>query len=374
MGICEDIKDALKKFEITKIEGQPTDEDLSLLRKELSNAAGSIATQNGGGEHGHVGLVLEDAEYRLISNGNAAYVIPTNPGAYPATVDPNDAAVRERQVAEHKAEIVEYETHHGVQNFLRQAIVKAVDPEWLVAIEDENLGFNHLTPLQMLTHLRGVGGTLDEMDVTELTMNLQKEWDGIETPASHFARGDKFERQLLKVGQNRNPELRLAFGVATFKKSGQFENALREWDATPATNKTFANFRVFMQKEYGKCHKQNKSTASSVGHGIANTLTEKEVDQFTHLEAQAMIFAEVANSINEKSAQQFKEMMELFKKELGSKGNVPNPPNPTPNPNAKKKKLCPHCNMEVYHKPEKCFELEANAEKRPAGWKSKKST
>lgn len=87
-----------------------------------------------------------------------------------------------------------------------------------------------------------------------------------------------------------------------------------------------------------------------------------------------MIFAEVANSINEKSAQQFKEMMELFKKELGSKGNVPNPSNPNPNPNAKKKKLCPHCNMEVYHKPEKCFELEANAEKRPAGWKSKKST
>jgi hypothetical protein len=30
--------------------------------------------------------------------------------------------------------------------------------------------------------------------------------------------------------------------------------------------------------------------------------------------------------------------------------------------------------MEVYHKPEKCFELEANASKRPEGWKSKKST
>jgi hypothetical protein len=67
MGIREDIE-ALKKFEVTKIKGQPTDEDLSLLRKELSNAAGSIATQNGGGEHSHVGLVLEDAKYRLILN------------------------------------------------------------------------------------------------------------------------------------------------------------------------------------------------------------------------------------------------------------------------------------------------------------------
>jgi hypothetical protein len=86
-GFPQDIDDALKKFEITKIEGQPTDEDLSLLRKELLNATDSIATQNGGREHGHVRLVLEDAKYRLISNKNAAYVIPTNTGAYPPTVD-----------------------------------------------------------------------------------------------------------------------------------------------------------------------------------------------------------------------------------------------------------------------------------------------
>jgi hypothetical protein len=40
----------------------------------------------------------------------------------------------------------------------------------------------------------------------------------------------------------------------------------------------------------------------------------------------------------------------------------------------KKKKKYPHCEMEVYHKLEACFELEANAAKCPAGWKSKKST
>jgi hypothetical protein len=38
-------------------------------------------------------------------------------------------------------------------------------------------------------------------------MGLLKEWDGIETPASFFARGDRFERQLEKVGQTKNPEL-----------------------------------------------------------------------------------------------------------------------------------------------------------------------
>jgi hypothetical protein len=73
--------------------------------------------------------VLEDAEYKLISKGNASYIVPTNPGPYPTKFDLNDAAVHEcQEVAEHKAEIeiLAYETHHvGVQNFLRQAIAKA---------------------------------------------------------------------------------------------------------------------------------------------------------------------------------------------------------------------------------------------------------
>jgi hypothetical protein len=63
MGIHHDVEQGLEKSEITKIDGQPTDEDLNLLTKELTNAAGSVATQNGGGEHGHVGMVVDEAEY-----------------------------------------------------------------------------------------------------------------------------------------------------------------------------------------------------------------------------------------------------------------------------------------------------------------------
>jgi hypothetical protein len=56
-----------KNYEITKIDGQPTDEDLNLLTKELTNADGSVATQNGGGEQGHVGMVVKEAKYITFS-------------------------------------------------------------------------------------------------------------------------------------------------------------------------------------------------------------------------------------------------------------------------------------------------------------------
>jgi hypothetical protein len=194
--------------------------------KELTNAAGSIATYNGGGEHGHVGMVIDEAEYITFSRSGARLIVPTNPGAYPTTVDA-DEVIRERQIAEHKAECIAYETYLGVENYIRRMIVMSIDHEWLAEVESETMGFNHLSPKDLLNHLRNVGGSLDHMDVTELFTNIQKPWDGIEAPAAHFARGDKYERQLLKVGQNKNPELRLAFALATFQASGEFESALR---------------------------------------------------------------------------------------------------------------------------------------------------
>jgi hypothetical protein len=82
-----------------------------------------------------------------------------------------------------------------------------------------------------------------------------------------------------KIGQAKNPTLRLAFALLTFQSSGENEPALREWKAKPKTDQTFVKVRVFMQKEFEKHNKQNKTTAKSVGHGIANSITDKEVKQ-----------------------------------------------------------------------------------------------
>jgi hypothetical protein len=107
-------------------------------------------------------------------------------------------------------------------------IVKSIDHEWLAEIESETMGFNHLSPKALLTHLCSVGGSPDHMDMTKLIANIQKPWDGIEAPAVYFAQGDKYECQLLKVGQKKNPELWLAFALAMFQAAGEFESALRE--------------------------------------------------------------------------------------------------------------------------------------------------
>ena len=102
------------------------------------------------------------------------------------------------------------------------------------------------------------------------------------------------------------------------------------------------------------------------------SVTNKDVREIEQLKAQALMIAELANSMQEQSQKQFKEMIELFKATLDK--NLPPPTNPKKVAEGKKKKKCQHCRLEVYHKPKSCLELEANTAKRPVGWMSKKST
>ena len=146
--------------------------------------------------------LLKRAKYITFSRNGDRFLVPMNPRPYPTSANAN-AVIRERQIAEHKAETVEYKTYLGVENYLCRMIAKSINHAWLAKVESKTMGFNYLSPKALLNHLRNLGGSLDHMDVTELISNIQKPWDGIKTPAAHFARGDKYERQLLKVGQEK---------------------------------------------------------------------------------------------------------------------------------------------------------------------------
>lgn len=58
MGILQDVFNALQAFEITKIDGQPTDDDINKLTTQLTAALVTILTGNGGGKLGHIGIVV----------------------------------------------------------------------------------------------------------------------------------------------------------------------------------------------------------------------------------------------------------------------------------------------------------------------------
>jgi hypothetical protein len=59
-----------------------------------------------------------------------------------------------------------------------------------------------------------------------------------------------------------------------FKSTGEFNAAVREWEAKPAANKTWANIKIFISTEYAKENKQNKLTAKQFKANAINEQAE----------------------------------------------------------------------------------------------------
>ena len=98
MGIKQDIEDSLNKFDISKIDGP--------INPGFRAMLATVPTTNGGGDHGHMGMILDDAEYTSFSTGATSFVAPQNPGSFPTTIS-MDEEDHLRQIAEHKQLIIE---------------------------------------------------------------------------------------------------------------------------------------------------------------------------------------------------------------------------------------------------------------------------
>ncbi len=111
---------------------------------------------------------------------------------------------------------------------------------------------------------------MDDTEIMDLNIKMLEPWDGMEAAVMMFARADKYERQLERHSIPKQPELRLLYAMSIYQISGQFDAAMQEWHAKTPANKTFLNFRVYIQNKYTKQVKHNRSTAGSVRKGIAN--------------------------------------------------------------------------------------------------------
>ena len=379
MGLRADIRDEVRKETATKIHGQPTDHDVTLLEKELIAIAATIPSTLGGGNHGHAGLIVEPAKY-LTMTGGTAFIQPGNPGIYPAGLAPNAAAgTRAREEAEHKELIAQYEIHKGVEQALKDIIIQAVDEDYLLEIEDETLGFLNETPRSMIIHLRNRGGALDFADTKTLLTERDQEWDASEIPTIYFNRVEKAMQQLTRAGITSDLKERTDMALYYLKSTGEYDAAVREWETKPVATRTWANIKIFMSTEYAKENKQNKQTAKQMKANAIEEQAEATEELIANL---TEAHTRQIEALIKANTEAMKEMMNLVK----DKTITPiNPTNQTSEEKKKKREekqkkflnapICKHCGKKHPSKKEdECWELDKNAASRPASWKPTKST
>ena len=88
--------------------------------------AACVPTTFGGREHGHIGMIMENAEYIAFSNGGVSFVMPTNPEEYLMTVS-IDAVTQEHEIVGQKAKQDKWKTYLGVTKTLHLKLKGAVN-------------------------------------------------------------------------------------------------------------------------------------------------------------------------------------------------------------------------------------------------------
>jgi hypothetical protein len=377
MGVRADIREEVRKETVTKIHGQPTNQDLTTLEKELIAILANIPTTLGGGNHGHAGILMEPTRYLLTAG--VPFNNPANPGNYPLNIAGNAAAgVRARAEAEHKEEVREYETYQGVIQATKDIFLETVDHEYLIEIEDEILGFLNQTPTDMLNHLRNRGGALDFADTKTLLAERDGEWDASEVPQLYFNRVEKAIQGLTRAGINSDLNERRGMALYYLKASGEFDAAVREWENRPTVNKTWQNIKTFISAEHAKENKQNKLTAKNFKVNMIEEqaeATEELIAALTEKHTQQI------ESLIKSNTEAMKQMMSLIKNDRKEPGDKKQPDEEKKKKREERRQkfndapVCKHCGKKHPTKKEdECWELEVNKASRPVNWKSSKNT
>jgi hypothetical protein len=172
------------------------------------------------------------------------------------------------------------------------------------------------------------------------------------------------------------------------------EDQMVVWENKPTADQTWINLQTYFMETWLKRCQYSVATAKQSCFKEAALAAQEQASAEEEGETQAMMFALLqdhhktqleAMTVANKATMDA--TMEQINTILGGGGggggrtikqnkeNTPPTTNATRGGNNKakkvkcKKKLCPHCNMLVFQKPDRCYKLDANKDKRWVGWK-----
>ena len=268
------ITDILSGFphkELTKLssEATPSAFDVRKLKKQCIQNAITVPSSLGGGNHGHVGILLTQAEYLAMTGQATAYNAPVEPAipAYAGTAAVVQGARDQYELRQHQ-----YLLHVAMARILKDMIIQAVPDYAIRTLHDENFGYAAVTPEQLLTHLITTYGTIDEEDMAKNIEQCKTLWDPTTTIETMFSKLAEHRHFATEGGDPISDAQALLYMVEGVEKSGVFAEALKDWRKKARARRTLDNFKLHMlHADKERCREVTAGTA-----GMANKATKTD--------------------------------------------------------------------------------------------------
>ena len=257
---------------LTKIQGIPTYEPLRKIKNEMKANAASVPCDLGGGNNGHLGLILSLAEYANVSP--TPYIRPVHPGNLNIPVGtPNYEATR--LTSDHKELIRLNREANNIEASLLKQLGHALPDLYLKSFRNQfSNTFTSDIPT-ILHYLFTTYGyiTPEELKGQEETL-ISKVFD-IQQPLIILF-GELEELQQISVAAL-NPYTgtqMVNIGIKLIKNFNDFEKGLISWFERPVGEHTLINLKTHFEREYQALRRVRGTTMRNAAYfQQANALT-----------------------------------------------------------------------------------------------------
>ena len=279
----------------TKIIGEPTFDQLKTLHSHLKINAQCIHSSRGGSAHGHLGLVLSAVDYQQLTL--TPFIRPVDPGDF---LLPTNINITMDQIAvlreNHKSLRAQFEKVDNVEAALKQFLVEAIEPDYLLEIRNPTTENLEGTIPQIMRSLFQSYGDLTAKELLKKQQTLTNYvYDPHQPIDKLFQVAQEYQDYATFHGTPQPPTTIITTVYEVLRKTTKFQRALEDWSAKPANEKSWENFKRGMRKASKNLREHTPDTSGQAGfsnqvveditQGVANMLqpsdeTNNEAQQF----------------------------------------------------------------------------------------------
>ena len=402
------------------IVGQPTTESMDRMTEQMAQMVAPVKTTAWGGLHGSLALVLDDTDYAIVTRG---VVTATNRVDQPPAVHPNiDDQTTQRELLRLQAETKKlqtaFELQEAVTNIGVQRIIDSVEEQYVAELNEDYFGYANQTIKSVLAHLRTKWCKVMTKERTDATDAFYHSWVPSTTHVITFGRQlTKLQKKCRTINVIISDEAKTLHFVGQMYKSDYFtEDQMTQYEMRSDTDKlwtpTLDHFSLLYanRKAYGDDRAASSGfesaaamydvpsdrTIASTNSSGDNTSRDLYIESLEESLAIAREYvAKTPGASNTATPTDFERMtaeMDAQRKQFETlmKQNSDlvtalaktSTAAPSTNRSATTTRSgrprtrdstglteCPNCKKMARHKPENCFNLAANADKRPTGWR-----
>ena len=267
--------DFTKRFEyrtLHKIHGEPTYATLKRLKDQLRTNASGISSNLGGGNHGHLGLILTNAEYANVSP--VPYVRPPHPG--PLVIPPAATARQETGIREdYKLALKLFHDTIDLERALKNQITESIDSIYTEELRDPTTNtYNDDIPTILQFFITNYGDVRPD-EVIEEESNIRRMDFNVTTPLTTLY---KRVEDLLDLSGAAHmaytPPQLINIGLHVIQATGDYKDGIKEWYQTAVAGRTWLGFKQHFQRAKRLLRQVRGPTMRDADYGNANQLTQ----------------------------------------------------------------------------------------------------